>query len=358
VKIKKKELENGDIALVVDATIEEVDGFYDAAVTQIALQSGIDPFHVDDLEKAVRGVVDDAFFESFAANQVMASLAPFAVSSERLDILMEPKVYPLGDECARGKPLAFKVEVTPKPHYELSSYGPVTITVPSTEITEAEIDEQLASMAESFAEYEPVEGADAKDANGEQRFEKAVPKITDAWIAEKASNIGTLERFRQLLREEGEARKKRELGNIKSLLAVTELAKRFEGAIPDELFMYTYRDMMNDLEAGLQKNGSTLKQYIEQQGEDEKSFQMQMMMQAREVMTQGLSLDALARHKGFVVEDADLEAVYELMAPGHASEVREQYEKTGKMYFIRENALRNKTNRWLVETAEVTIARS
>jgi FKBP-type peptidyl-prolyl cis-trans isomerase (trigger factor) len=101
-----------------------------------------------------------------------------------------------------------------------------------------------------------------------------------------------------------------------------------------------------------------LKQYIEQQGEDEKSFQMQMMMQAREVMTQGLSLDALARHKGFVVEDADLEAVYELMAPGHASEVREQYEKTGKMYFIRENALRNKTNRWLVETAEVTVANS
>jgi len=44
------------------------------------------------------------------------------------------------------------------------------------------------------------------------------------------------------------------------------------------------------------------------------------------------------------------------MAPGHEKEARQEFELTGRMYLIREAALRNKANSWLVETATINYA--
>jgi trigger factor len=379
-RIKSKVLESGDIELTVTATADEVDEPFNIAVIQLAMQSSVDPISHEDLAAAVKEKVDEAFFNSFIENQLMIALAPLAVNEKRLDIVMEPRVHSLGDTPEKGKEFSFKAEVTLKPFFTLSSYDPVTIEVPSTEMTEEEIDEQIAAMAESYAVYEPREdgdagagggGADAGGAGaggagggdvggdagggGDPRYRKVVPAITDEWIRDNVPAAGSLQRFRELLREQGEQLKKRELENMATYLTVVELAKRFEGTIPDELYQYTHNDMMRNLETELKQKKSSLQEYLNQQGMDEQTFSLQMMMQAREVITQGLSLDALARHKGFVVEENDIDAVFHIMAPDHAKEAREQYEKSGRMYFIRENALRHKTNQWLVENATVKV---
>ncbi|MDR2109158.1 MAG: hypothetical protein LBP28_06850 [Coriobacteriales bacterium] len=180
---------------------------------------------------------------------------------------------------------------------------------------------------------------------------KVVPAVTDAWVAATIPNANTVEELKARIRQEGEEYKQKELENQKFFATASELATRFKGFIPDEIYEYTRANMLQGIQASLQQQGMDLKTYLQQQGMDEQQFSMQVMLQVRESLRQGFALDALARHLKLTVTDDDYNDALSRIAPGNEEQAREQYESNGRAYLITEAALRTKANKWLVETA-------
>jgi trigger factor len=185
----------------------------------------------------------------------------------------------------------------------------------------------------------------------EQR-KRVIPAITDAWVEKNVPNISTVPEMREEIRKQGLAYRERELTVMKAFLAAAEFAKRFEGSIPDELYELTRDEITQSLRQNLAAQGKSIQEFIQEQG-GEQQFSLQMMTQAREMLRQSFSLDALARHLELEITDEDINETFRLMAPGHEREAHMEFELTGRMYQIHEGTLRNKANMWLVENAEI-----
>jgi trigger factor len=182
---------------------------------------------------------------------------------------------------------------------------------------------------------------------------RVIPAITDTWVEKNIPGVSTVPELREEIRKQGLAHREQELMGMKTFLAASEFAKRFKGSIPDEFYELTRDSIMQNLQQNLRAQGKTMQDFIKEQGGGEQQFSMQLMMQTREVLTQGFSLDALARHLKLEISDEDIEETFRLMAPGHEKDARMEFELTGRLYQIHEGALRNKANKWLVETAEI-----
>ena len=182
---------------------------------------------------------------------------------------------------------------------------------------------------------------------------RVIPAITDTWVRELIPNLSTVPELREEIRKQGIEFKEKDLDGMKSYIAASEFAKRFKGSIADELYEMTREDIMRNMQQSLQAQGKTLKEYAKEVPGGEQQFSMQLMLQTREVLIQGFTLDALARHLKLEVTPQDIEETFHLMAPGHEQEARMEFEMTGRMYQIEEGALRNKANQWLVENAEI-----
>jgi trigger factor len=185
----------------------------------------------------------------------------------------------------------------------------------------------------------------------EQR-KRVIPAITDAWVEKNVPGISTVPELREEIRKQGLVYRERELTIMKSFLAAAEFAKRFTGSIPDEFLELTRDEIAQSLRQNLAAQGKSIQEFIQEQG-GEQQFSMQLMVQARELLSQSLSLDALARHLELEITDEDIEETFRLMAPGHEKEAHMEFELTGRMYQIHDGTLRNKANTWLVENAEI-----
>ena len=182
---------------------------------------------------------------------------------------------------------------------------------------------------------------------------KVIPAITDTWVEKNIPGMKTVPELREEIRKQGLLHREQELDGMKTFLAASEFAKRFKGRIDDELYELTRDELLNNLRQNLKSQGKEMQEFINEQGGGEQQFSMQIMLQTREVLTQGFSLDALARHLKLELSEEDITEAMHLMAPGHEREARMEFEMTGRMYLINEGALRSKANKWLVENAEI-----
>ncbi|MDR3307568.1 MAG: hypothetical protein LBS58_01550 [Coriobacteriales bacterium] len=429
-KIVKKDRPDGKIQLTVTIPAARVNEVLDTAAFTLAMQNGINPQDLEpgNLVASVVEKVGEPQYLAFVDHYTMTFLAPFAVTEKGLSIIMAPEVSS-EQVVARDKEFTFTAVVTPKPEYELKSYDPVSISLPTVKVAEEEIDQQLLMLAQNRAQLvrdddravqmgdDILIAIESKDDKGEivknltagsrrytlgdgflgQKFDdnligmnvgetksfdyeipapegmedaqsivyattvtvkevqkKVIPAITNAWVEVNIPGLSTVAELREAIRKEGEAHKNKELENMKMFSAASELATRFQGSIADEIYEYTRGEIMANMRAQLRQQNMDLKQYLEQQGIEEQQFSMNLMMETREVLRQGFSLDALARHLGFTVSEEDITDTFARMAPGREQEARREFEVTGRLYLIREAALRTKANLWLAETANIT----
>jgi trigger factor len=340
-KVTQRKLSNGKIQLNVTVPAALIENAYKGAAVNLSTQNRIDVSDVVDkgdeviIQKVIKET-GEAQFNAFLNIFTMNSLASFAVSQKKLSIVMDP-VVSSSEQVERGKEFSFVAVVSPKPVYELSSYDPVTVKIPKAEVTEAEIDSQLYHIAESRAEV-----VDDK---------KVVPAVTDAWVAKTFPDAKNIEGLRALIRAEGEDFKARETEELKLFASASEFAKRLEAQIDDELYEFTRGVIMSNMQQQIQQGGMSLEDFLQQQGLDEQSFSMQIMMQARETLRQGFTLDAVARHLKMKLEEEDINAALTRMAPGNEAAARAQFEGAGRMYQLEEAALRIKANRWIYDNA-------
>ena len=427
-KVTKKNLADGKIELEAVASPDEVArALYQASIV-FAQQIGLRP----EKDKTIAQIAEEKMgvkdLDSIVRSQAIEDLVPFAIDKKNIVPAYPPKPkvpFPL----KRGEEFKFSLVIAPKPVYELSNYEPVSISVPPFEIDESIIDDQIAQMAEQYAEYVPDKpralksGDAAKIAvecfedgkklenistdgrtylTGEglmpDSFEKNIlgmkpgdsktftfelpsmskdgkettstakctvelieiqkkvlPDINDDWVAKNMPLVRGVSALRGRMKEQLYYQGKQQYDEFVQQMAASELAKRFQGRIADEVYEAMQDNLMENLRASLQEQGMTFEQFVQQQG-GQQQFSMMMMMQVREMLVQGYALDALYKHEKLSLTDADIEAACAAMNPQqNPKKIRKQMEDAGRGFALREAAERLKANKWLVEHANITI---
>jgi trigger factor len=339
-------------------------------------------------------------------------------------------VFRCSEHATEGCPFKFQLVCVPVPDYELSDYGPVSISVPSYAVKEAEIDMELQRMASAASvpvtdkshdvvqkgdrvelamhttmggeEVKPLcsEGREyatgtlsmpddfdaaiigmrvgetktftflgpdiALDADGKPKMDEyettatvkrivasKAPEIDDAWAKTVNPNVSTLAELRERVSERLAEKHEAEFQRTAIMLAGNELAKRLEGEIPDIIYGVAIKEAREALGRELQDQGLTLEQYLARENMNQEQLNNALMMQVRTQLTRQFALNAYAKHKGLVVNEDDLNAFFESIAPGKANYAHADFKRDGRMYAARCAAKRLKAGRRAVQEAEV-----
>lgn len=424
-KVTEKKVDGGFILLEAIASTAEVAHALTMAQYGFAQQMGLQPAAgktVAQLAEEQLGIKD---LDALVQQQAAEYLVPFAIDKRNIIPAYPPKLQ-AQTPLKRGQTFSFELRVAPKPDYELTSYEPVTVTVPPFTLDEGEVDAQLEQLADSFAKFEadeprPVEEGDSfllaleafqdgekmdnlstegrtyltgmglmpedfekhligmnvgetksfsfdlpgmnADDKGDtvdctvtvkEMQKKVVPAIDDEWVAKNLPMYRDAAALRGGITDRLTADRRAQYEAYKLQVAASELAKRFEGRIQDEVYEAMQQTLVSNLRGQLQQQGIPFEQFVQSQG-GEQQFGMIMMMQTREMLVQGYALDALFRHEKMTLTDEDIDAACRSMNPQNPDAVKREMQENGRGFALREAAERMKANQWLLDHAIVNV---
>lgn len=180
------------------------------------------------------------------------------------------------------------------------------------------------------------------------------PVIDDAWVKANMPMYASLQAFRDDIARNIDQQGRENYEMMKRQMAATELAKRFEGSISDEVYVAMRDNLIKNMMQDLRQQGKTWEQFLEENG-GEQQVGMMLMLQVREMLVQGYALDALFRHEKMSLTDEDILEACRSINPGlRPEQIRKQFEQTGRGFALRESAERLKANKWLVDHANIT----
>ncbi len=108
--------------------------------------------------KAPRGVVEKKFTKEIreeVTKQVLSEACRSAIKERNLRVLQLSEVEEV--EWGDDKSLKFKATLVLHPDFELPDYKGIPVTVPSAEVTEAEIDQAIENLRDQQADFPEVE---------------------------------------------------------------------------------------------------------------------------------------------------------------------------------------------------------
>ncbi len=131
------------------------------------------------------------------------------------------------------------------------------------------------------------------------------PTIDDAWVKQNMPMYKGIDDLRFDMARGIERQAREQYDAYVRQMAAAELANRFEGKIADEVYEAMRDQMVTSIRMDLQQQGMSWEQFMEQNG-GEQQFGMMLMLQVRQMLTQGYALDAWFRHKGLTISDEDI----------------------------------------------------
>ena len=155
-KVTEKKLDDGRILLEAVASTAEVSHALTAAQYRFAQQMGVQPTPGMSVEQAVEKQLGIKDLDAIVQQQAVEYLVPFAIDKRNIIPAYPPKPQAAAP-IKRGQTFSFELRVAPKPDYELTSYDPVTVTVPPFKLDEAEVDAQISQLADNYAKFEADE---------------------------------------------------------------------------------------------------------------------------------------------------------------------------------------------------------
>lgn len=429
-KVTQKKAEEGKVLLQATATAAEVDAALDAAQVAFAQAMGVRPEpnkSVAQLAQEQLGVKD---LDSIVESAAMEALVPLALDVKDIVPLYAPTPEPDG-KLTRGKEFKFAIDVALKPDYELTSYDPVSFKAVKFEVMDADVDAELARLADRYKAYVPYTDAPAdkqleagdsvkitieayEDGKkmeqlstlgrtyvagmgympegfenqvlgmkaGETKeftfegpsfdenynpttttveakvtivgFEKEeTPELNDEWVQKNMPMYKGIAELRADIRKQLEQAGRKQYETYLMQLATEELAKRFEGKIPDEAYESTRDRLVSMYRQSLQQQGKSFEEFVAENG-GEQQFGMFLMIETRQMLVNGFVLDSIYRHENMELTEEDmLEACQSLNPQADPKATRAQMEEAGRGFALRESAERLKANKWLVETANI-----
>lgn len=348
-KAEIAELEGSKVRVNVEATEGECADALSHGLPPFLAAMGVQVTPDTDLDQALHAVAEGSTEDeiSFVKLDCAASyLMPRAVEQVGLLPACTPAV--VGTQQEADGSLTFGVEVYPKPHVELSSYGPVHIAERTPmPVTEEEIDQRLAAMAMQAAVTQPdiITG----------KPKKVPALIDDAWVGKNVDGCSTVDELREKLRETGERYKRDEFEHKKQNDAIAELARRMEGDIPDDLVNAVAEGMMAELVSQLSAQGITVEQFAAQRNTTDEQIRDDARRQARENLIQGAVLDSYFAHECKELEEGDIEGALSVIAPGMEEEALRAFKANGFMFTVTETAQRLRATCAIMETAIVDV---
>ncbi|MDU2211360.1 MAG: trigger factor, partial [Eubacterium sp.] len=102
----------------------------------------------------------EVFYED-AANAIIPEAYATAAEESKLEIVSQPKISVV--QLEKGKPFIFAAEVAVKPEVELGTYKGVEVEKADTEVTDADVEEELKKVQEQNSRTVTVEDRAVKD---------------------------------------------------------------------------------------------------------------------------------------------------------------------------------------------------
>lgn len=152
-KVEKIREKDGKLELLVELSVAEAANELQRAA---AIEIGRKGFGYNqqtsekspaDFLREQLGAIEAAFLLD---EGVMRHRATFALTAAMVDTIGTP-VFRCSEHIEEGKPFKYQLVCVPVPDFELSDYGPVSITVPSSTVKDEEIEAELRRMAQAAA---------------------------------------------------------------------------------------------------------------------------------------------------------------------------------------------------------------
>lgn len=160
-KVEQME-EKNVVKLVIEATAEEFEAGLNTAYNKSKNKINVPGFRKG---KAPRKMIEklygaEIFYED-AANAIIPDAYANAATESELDIVSQPKINVVQLEA--GKPFIFEAEVAVRPEVELGQYKGVEVSKCDTEVTDADVEEEIKKVQEQNARTITVEDRAVKD---------------------------------------------------------------------------------------------------------------------------------------------------------------------------------------------------
>ena len=160
-KVEQME-EKNMVKLVIESTAEEFEAGLNKAYNKDKNKISIPGFRKG---KAPRKMIEqmygaEVFYED-AANAIIPEAYATAAEESKLEIVSQPKISVV--QLEKGKPFIFAAEVAVKPEVELGTYKGVEVEKADTEVTDADVEEELKKVKEQNSRTVTVEDRAVKD---------------------------------------------------------------------------------------------------------------------------------------------------------------------------------------------------
>lgn len=154
--------EKNMVKLVIEATAEEFEAGLNTAFNKNKNKISVPGFRKG---KAPRKMVEklygaEIFYED-AANAIIPDAYAKAADESELEIVSQPKIDVVQIEA--GKPFIFEAVVAVKPEVELGQYKGVEVAKCDTEVTDADVEEELKKAQDKNSRIVTVEDRAVKD---------------------------------------------------------------------------------------------------------------------------------------------------------------------------------------------------
>ena len=181
---------------------------------------------------------------------------------------------------------------------------------------------------------------------------EVVPVINDEWVANNLPMYKSAADMRARIGEEIDEDRRKYYEDYKRNMAASELSKRFQGTIPDAIYEGSMAETRANMQQQVTRAGMKWEEFVEQSG-GQQQVSMMLMVEMRQNLVLGFSLDAYYRHEGLMYDEDDLNEVCFQMNPQNPRGARESMERNGFGYALRESAERLRACKHLVEHAEI-----
>jgi len=157
VKTEVKPVAENEVELAVEVPRDDVEAKIERTISRLARETSIPGFRKG---KVPRQIVVSRLGEDYVLSQTLNDFLPewyeSAVDEADVDPVSTPEID-FGDFTGK-EPFAFTAKVQVRPEPTLGAYTGLEVEKDEAEITEAQVDAQLAMLQERFASLKPVEG--------------------------------------------------------------------------------------------------------------------------------------------------------------------------------------------------------
>lgn len=183
---------------------------------------------------------------------------------------------------------------------------------------------------------------------------KVLPEIDDEF-AISVGGYDSADAMREDLRGRLEAQRQMQHGRAVEEALRTKIAERLEGEVPAPMTAAKVGQLMRNFESMLEQNNMTVESYAESVNTSMDVLEADFNRQGEQSVREDLALEALFRAEGLEVTDDDMDNEIAAMAstPEQIEEMKQRWTENGLMPILRDQVVRGKAIKWLLDNAEI-----